>query len=54
MRAYTIATGMARGVTADMPEQAREEFGRRIDDYDRALHREIAVRLSEIAMSEGG
>jgi hypothetical protein len=39
---------------ADMPEQAREEFGRKIDDYDHALHREIAVQLTEIATSEGG
>jgi hypothetical protein len=39
---------------ADMPEQARKEFGRKIDDYDRALHHEIALQLTKIAMSEGG
>ena len=54
MRAYITATGMARGMKPDMPEQAREQFGRRIDDYDHALHREIAAQLSEIAASEGG
>jgi VIT1/CCC1 family predicted Fe2+/Mn2+ transporter len=54
MRAYITATGMARGMKADMPEQAREQFGRRIDEYDHALHREIAAQLSEIAASEGG
>jgi hypothetical protein len=52
MRAYVTATGTARGMKADMPEQAREEFDRKIDDYDHALHREIAVQL--IATSDGG
>ena len=33
-------------MTADMPEYAREEFGGKIDDYDRALHHEIAVQLA--------
>jgi len=37
-----------------MPEHAREEFGRKLDDYGRALHREIAAQLAEIARSEGG
>jgi hypothetical protein len=54
MHAYVTAAGMALGMKADMPERAREEFGRKIDDYDRVLHREISVHLAEIAKSEGG
>jgi hypothetical protein len=54
MPAHTAAARTARAMNADMSEQAREEFGRRLDDYDRALHREIAARLAEIADSAGG
>lgn len=54
MRPYVIAAGMARSMKAEMSEHAHEEFGRRIDDYDRDLHREIAARLAEITNSEGG
>jgi hypothetical protein len=49
-RAYLTA----RAMKADMPEHAREEFGRKLDDYGRALHREIAAQLAEFARSEGG
>ena len=54
MRAHVLGAGMERGMDADIGEHAREEFGRRIDDYDRALHREIAAQLAVIAGSEGG
>jgi hypothetical protein len=31
------ATGIAQGMTADIPEHARKELGRKIDDYDRRV-----------------
>ena len=54
MRAYRSGNAVPRAMAADLPERAREEFGRRLDDYDRALHREIAARLAEIARTDGG
>jgi hypothetical protein len=54
MGAHITTTGMALGMKADMRQHAREEFGRKIDDYDHALRREIAVQLAEIVESDGG
>ena len=36
MRAHVLGAGMERGMDADIGEHAREEFGRRIDDFTTA------------------